>query len=328
MNVARMTMNVCKVCASAALQAPLSVAEMLNGSREKFSYSQCAQCSSLQLMDPPADLSAYYQNATYGSFSPIPRSWLKIAMRRLRNQYAVRGLGGPLGYLLNKLNPVPADFTIINRFAGSDSTILDVGCGMGAYIADLRDIGFKHANGIDPYLASEVRHPNGATVRRCTLTELTEKYDVIVSHHSFEHVDDPLRDLGHIRRSLNPGGVCILTVPVAEDLFRRYREHCYLIQAPQHFFLYSIKGMLALAQRAGFEVQEVIRDASNAVDWMSVSALWSEGKARNEVAGDLGAYLGAARMKEFQACQDQLRREGQGDNVTFILRPRGDADAN
>ena len=45
---------------------------MLLGTRRPFVYTECAQCLSVQLMNPPADLSPYYPD-NYYSFQPGSR---------------------------------------------------------------------------------------------------------------------------------------------------------------------------------------------------------------------------------------------------------------
>ena len=120
---------------------------MMRGTRAKFDFLECGSCGTVQLMASDLDMSAYYDNSVYGSFSPQNRSSLKTSIRRIRNEYAILGRKRLLGALLNHITPLPPDFTIIKEYATTTSKILDVGCGAGAYIRDLADIGFSNVVG-------------------------------------------------------------------------------------------------------------------------------------------------------------------------------------
>ena len=275
-------MEYCKICGNIKGNLIFIAREMLQGTRNEFNYLECISCGCVQIIEVPGDLSGYYSNSSYGSFSSSKRSNFKAELRKIRNKYAICNKGGAIGKLLNKISPLPYDYCAIKDYATLNAKILDVGCGIGAYIYDLSNIGFVNATGIDPFIDEDFVYPNGVVIRKKFVGQLTEQYDVILSHHSFEHVPNPLETLKSIKDRLNMDGVCILTIPVAEDLYKIYKENCYLIQAPQHFFLYSIKSMSILAQKSGFKIEKIVRDASNTLDWCKISELWKNDVACNE----------------------------------------------
>lgn len=314
-------MSICKICNNQENNSVIQVKEMLGGSRVKFDYLECASCGCLQLMNIPDAMSDYYDNSSYGSFSHVSRSYIKRKIRMIRNKYLILGKARILGFLINKFAPLPVDYSIIKYYAKIDSKILDVGCGKGAYLNDLAEVGFSNVSGIDPYIDNEVYYPNGVKVRKLFLEDLSEKFDVILSHHSFEHVPNPMQTLESIRECLNSRGVCLLTMPVAEELYRLYKENCYLIQAPQHYFLFSIKSFIMLAQKCGFIVERVIRDAASTRDWHLYSELWSKDIVSSEVIlADVNRYLEGDKLNELKCIESKLNNLGLGDNVTFVLR--------
>ena len=57
-------MTACGACGGISLDR-LRVREMMFGTREVFTYGECANCGSLTLLDPPEDLSRFYDHDTY-----------------------------------------------------------------------------------------------------------------------------------------------------------------------------------------------------------------------------------------------------------------------
>lgn len=313
-------MDSCKICGNGENNRTFTAREMMQGTRAEFQYMECSICACIQIMNVPTDMSDYYSNLSYGSFISPGKPSFKKRIRTIRNKYAIWGKGGVLGYFLNQMVPLTADYCVIKDYAKVDSKILDVGCGAGAYINDLCDIGFLNVSGIDPFLEKELVYDNGVVIRKMFLEQLTEQYDVILSHHSFEHVPLPLETLTTIKKLLRPGGVCLLTIPVAEDLYRQYGQDCYLIQAPQHFFLYSIKSMAVLIKNAGLRVEKIMRDATTTSNWYKYSELWRRDVSCNEAGGNLDKNFTRKELAEFARTERDLNRQGKGDNITFILR--------
>ena len=147
------------------------------------------------------------------SFQKGSKSAIKQAIRRVRNKYAIRGKGGPLGKFLFHRHPIPIDFRIIGQYAQTNSSILDVGCGSGNYVNDLYEIGFKHAEGIDPFFENDIQRGSFTRVRKLFVEDVEEQYDVVISHHSLEHVSDPLNTLLGMKSCLKDEGTLIVTWP-------------------------------------------------------------------------------------------------------------------
>jgi 2-polyprenyl-3-methyl-5-hydroxy-6-metoxy-1,4-benzoquinol methylase len=216
--------------------------------------------------------------------------------------------------------PLPKDYTITGQYAKVDSSILDVGCGVGAYIDDLAGAGFQNVRGIDPFLDQDIVTSNGVSIRKLFLEQVEGSFDIILSHHSFEHVPRPLQTLVQMRELLRPGGCCLITVPVVEDLYREFGPDSYIIQAPQHCSLQSIEGMKILANRAGLSVSRVVRDATTTANWYKYSKLWKLDIVPDEKNRSLDSYLEPDDLAEIRQLEDKLNTANKGDNVTFVLR--------
>src|SRR5439155_14635375 len=79
---------------------------------------------------------------------------------------------------------------------------------------------------------------------------LIDKFDVIFSAHTFEHLDNPLEDLFFIKSKLSKDGILILVLP------REFQKDSSLNPDKRNYHLYSwnFRTINNLLDRAGFEV--------------------------------------------------------------------------
>jgi SAM-dependent methyltransferase len=98
----------------------------------------------------------------------------------------------------------------------ADSRVLDLGCGRGGVVELLwRDV--KLAAGLDPDRPSLTEHraPGMPVIRGVgeSLPFTRESFDVVVCLWVLEHLKEPLRTLGEVKRVLRPGGHFIFVTP-------------------------------------------------------------------------------------------------------------------
>ena len=249
---------------------------MMFGSREAFTYRECRACGSLWLQDVPDDLGPHYPPAYYGGdierHQP-PGSAITRALVRTRVAPEVFTGRGSLSYraagvarhLVAEPEVLAAFRPLIRRYGiGSFSDrILDVGCGWTpARLCALRCLGFRHLRGIDPYVPAALVH-HGIPVYRQDVAHVDGTFDVIMFHHSLEHVRDPLADLAAAMRVLRPGGRILVRTPIAGSaLWERYRADWWELDAPRHLVLFSMAGLEAAAARLGLRVAATFFDSS------------------------------------------------------------------
>jgi 2-polyprenyl-3-methyl-5-hydroxy-6-metoxy-1,4-benzoquinol methylase len=125
----------------------------------------------------------------------------------------------------------------IAPYMDPQSRILDCGCGTGGFLAHLKEMGYAHAEGIDPSPAC-VR----AARQRGALCEEEDafsqnpaykgRFDMIVLSHVLEHIFDARGALENLKTMLAPGGHLYIEVPDAA----RYAEVDF---TPYFFFTYE-----------------------------------------------------------------------------------------
>lgn len=200
-----------------------------------------------------------------------------------------------------------------------ETRILDVGCGAGAYLYPLYELGMTKVRGTDPF-AGPISYPNGYTIEKKFIQEMTGQWDIILFNHSFEHVPDPLETLQAVKRLLAPNGVAIIRIPtVSSWAWQHYREHWFQIDAPRHLFLHSRISMKRLGEQAGLPLTDVIYDSDRAQ--FIISEKYKRGIAMYEPLPQKEPFLARKWRKwTYQQRAESLNKEQQGDQAAFYFR--------
>jgi SAM-dependent methyltransferase len=337
-------MTDCRICGNQTANTRHVARELHLGLGDEFNYFECGGCGCLQIESIPRDLSKYYPNYYY-SYQPAqptldfsrPRFGgykQRLVLKLLNNYYF--GKKNALGRWLARRSSLSRDFPLwvrqqrLDLRLSPDSKILDVGCGKGRVLLDLRALGFKQLAGIDPFLDADVCYDNGVKVYRRSVDQLDGQFDFIMLNHSFEHMPDQLPTLEKLRAVLKPNRYLMIRIPVVDsDQWRRYGLNWVGLDAPRHFYLHTRKSMERLARQAGFSVAEVGYDADGFSDWASEQYAAGVSLIDPRSYGvDPGASMfKPADIDRFAARAAELNARGEADCAVFYLRAddsRGD----
>jgi len=131
--------------------------------------------------------------------------------------------------------------------------ILDIGCGLGQLLNDLKNRGFKNLYGIDINEESIVTcKKNGLEVEKIDdirdyARQAKKKFDRIIMSHVLEHINKEsiIDTLIHIKKYLlNEGGVFLLMVPNAQSYtgaYWRYEDFTHTIMFTAGSCIYVLK---------------------------------------------------------------------------------------
>ncbi|TMI37728.1 class I SAM-dependent methyltransferase, partial [Candidatus Bathyarchaeota archaeon] len=261
---------VCRICGNTKGNTVYHVRDMMFGYRDEFAYFQCSSCECLQINAFPSDMTRYYLSQYYSFVLINQREQPKEIMSQVssyaqsyKNSYAAFGRG-VVGRILYALSPNPTarerlrtllresfpPGDLENLGITPNSSLLDVGCGSGSRLLGLYGAGFRTLGGIDLYIESDTHYENGVQVLKRTIHEISGSWDVIMFHHSFEHLSDQVETIRSVARLLSKNGLCIIRIPtVTSYAWENYKEHWVQLDAPRHFYLHSIKSMQLLATR-------------------------------------------------------------------------------
>jgi SAM-dependent methyltransferase len=289
---------------------------MLLGTREPFVYVDCANCLSVQLVNPPHDLSPYYPDHYY-SFEPGPRDseeprWTKKALAGLLVDSRLPG-ARTLAAIFKESYPL-GHWSRICGARRSDA-ILDVGCGHGTLVRRMRRWGFTNLVGIDPSAREELSLP-GLTIRRAELKDIDARFNLIMLHHVLEHVRDPVSMLRLAARRLRPGGRLLVRLPLAAShAAKRYGAHWFPLDPPRHPAIPSLRGFDCLAQRAGLIVR--LREFDATAPTFEMSECYQRDVPFTSVP-DIEARVAAS---PFRSLARRLNQTGHADSGVFVLVP-------
>lgn len=317
----------CKICGNAINNKYHEAQEMMFGLKDKFTYVECSKCDCLQLSEIPQDMSTYYPPYYYSFSSEIlvSNSRIKKILIRRRDKYAVFSKG-VIGKFLFRLFPDVNLCSLSKINLSRKTSILDVGCGSGKLLHTLKEIGFENLLGIDPYLDEDIEYENGLKVIKKTVHEISGEWDLIMFHHSFEHIADQLESLVSVSKLLSKDGVCLIRVPtVSSYAWNHYGVNWVQLDAPRHFFLHSIESMRILAEQAGLGIQKTIYDSDEFQFWGSEQylkgiPLSSNRSYKVKKVKSKKSIFSIADIQRFKRESKKLNQKKQGDQVAFYLK--------
>lgn len=291
------------------------------GMRNVFPYFLCDNCGCLQIESVPSNIAHYYPEEYY-SLAPPAAQTVRRTLRRFRDGSYTQGRS-LLGRTLAALAPSPELYAVQRLSIKPDAAICDVGCGSGALLRRMRDIGFRSLFGIDPFLKEESRE-QGFEIHRLSLDQLDGRFDLIMFHHSFEHMPEPRQALGRVRQLLKPTGRCLVRVPtVSSWAWEHYRENWVQLDAPRHFFLHSARSLSILAGLVGMELIDLWYDSTS---FQFMSELYAariplRDSRGNGSQGTIRAVVQIPKALVRRLRAQRLNRAGRGDSLAVVLRP-------
>jgi len=214
-------------------------------SKETFSVQSCLSCGFV-FTNPrpaPADLGKYYKSDTYISHSDTSKG------------------------IVNKLYKLVRGFTLMQKYRLvqpylEPNTLLDIGCGTGAFLNQCTQLGAK-AIGIEP--DPDARMYGIETYKidirpEEALNEMPDgSFSVITMWHVLEHVVDLHGRVEEIYRLLKADGRAFIAVPnhLSYDA-QFYGKDWAAYDVPRHLYHFDIQSVSLLFEGHGMVVDQVL----------------------------------------------------------------------
>ena len=158
----------------------------------------------------------------------------------------------------------PTVNAIVAEQVAQDSLLLDVGCGTGSLLRELRVKGYTHIHGLElsPYATRRLLL-EGISVHQGRIPKLPfpdSTFDAVVLSQVLEHVVRRNLLLSEIRRITKPGGLCLIFVP----------DNCQgPIDEPEHVVMFNEETLRTLLSKS-FKTEEIrsFRDENHKMPYL------------------------------------------------------------
>lgn len=235
----------CPVCKSGDIKALFS-AKDFTVSLEMFVIARCNSCTAMFTQDAPTqgDIYRYYASDNYVSHSNTQKGLVNRLYHIVRNRT-----------LISKRRLVEKE----TGLAGGE--ILDIGCGTGAFLNELKKSGWN-ITGLEP---DDTARRNAVLLFDIHPIESNEifnlpvkKYQAITMWHVLEHVHQLQEYICRLGELLSPDGVLFIAVPnyTAGDALH-YGEGWAAYDVPRHLYHFSPQSIKVLLKLHQLEVNKM-----------------------------------------------------------------------
>jgi 2-polyprenyl-3-methyl-5-hydroxy-6-metoxy-1,4-benzoquinol methylase len=264
----------CPACSSRQRIFAYKLKDNLFGAEGQWSYWSCGECASLYpdpRLTPDSIGRAYATYYTHSSLAvePLtPVSFTSQIRERVRRGYLAARLDYPVSPAIPLTTRVAPWMPRVGRHAERrlrhlphrrEGRLLDVGCGDGTFISEMKAFGWQ-VKGADPDpVAVKTARVRGLDVQQAGIEDLERvfspnSYDALTLSHVIEHIHDPLAGLKTCARLLAKGGTIWLATPNARALgYRVFGQDWRGLEPPRHLVVFSPRALIDIVARAGFD---------------------------------------------------------------------------
>ncbi len=279
-------MRTCFLCGEEGVTLYLDQRDRMFAAPGTWSLLRCLGCGFVWLNPRPIPSDIRLLYSQYHTHSAVPDALNGTKRLSSKAKKAILGVGFgydqpwmsrawlAIGFLLSHVDPLRDLVGATIRWLPQSfrGRLLDVGCGAGDFLAQMRDLGWE-VRGVepDPAAVRVARSHFGLDVTCQTLEEArfpAERFDVITLGHVIEHLPDPIGTLRECRRVLTPTGRLVIVTPNVDSLGHYFFGAFWRgLEVPRHLQLYSPSTLQRSAERAGLRVS-VLRTTANSARWM------------------------------------------------------------
>ncbi|MCH5596836.1 class I SAM-dependent methyltransferase [Niabella ginsengisoli] len=315
----------CRICSNDINNKQLVLKEMMYGLKDLFDYFQCSNCGCIQISEIPANIDKYYPNDYYSYTAaevPVKRS----AIRSLHFNYHAFNKNKMIGGLLAlKFKPsLFYDWLKVLNLHNRNERVLDIGCGNGQLLKRMYRLGFNDLTGIDPFLNQDTIYNEHLRLLKKDVFEMEGRYDVIMMHHSLEHMDHQHEVIAKAASLLNNNGRLLIRIPiVSTPLLEKYGVNVATLDPPRHFFVHSLQSIKILTKENNLSLYKTVFDAQ--VFSILASEQYTKGisnvnDSRSYIQNPEGSSFTEEDLARFQQEINDYNQRGESDSVALYFK--------
>jgi len=234
--------DICNLCGSIIKDEIFKVKDFLV-SGEEFSLIRCSKCSLISTSPRPDknSIGKYYKSEDYISHFDKPKSLTD------KIYFAVRK------YMISK------KINFIKKLKQEPISILDFGCGAGAFISECNKQGWAIAGYEPDDTARQICDKNNKIATFSNFEHLKnskpEPFDVITMWHVLEHVQDIKETLSGLTNLLKHDGLLVIAVPEHNSFDAEfYKKYWAAYDVPRHLYHFNETTIKYSARMLNFDV--------------------------------------------------------------------------
>jgi ubiquinone/menaquinone biosynthesis C-methylase UbiE len=192
-----------------------------------------------------------------GKFYPEDYAPHRSKTTGLKNRFSLRNFRKQF---FNGVKITPS----VRRKLNKQSKFLDIGCGSGGFLNQIKNqIGCRiYGIDISETAAKAAKETYNIDIFNGPVTQApfpANSFDVITAWWLLEHVGNPSEILRKMYSLLRDDGCCIIGVPNIDSFNARvFKDKWYHLDSPRHLCLYSPDTITKLLDKSGFVVTKMI----------------------------------------------------------------------
>jgi len=234
--------NNCPVCNAEKISVAFP-AKDFTVSHEEFSVWQCSNCSVRFTQDMPdaESIFRYYQSEDYISHSDTNKGLINRI------------------YQLVKKRTLAGKRKLIAQMTGLEKgNHLDLGCGTGAFVNEMKQSGWD-VKGLEPDSGAREKAEKLYGLKTSGAEELfnlpVESFDAITLWHVLEHVHDLHGYIEQLKKILKANGKLFIAVPNYTSYDgAEYKQYWAAYDVPRHLYHFSPEAMKMLIEKHGLRI--------------------------------------------------------------------------
>ncbi|MFV1449184.1 class I SAM-dependent methyltransferase [Maribacter sp. HS] len=206
-------------------------------SKEKFRLEHLTETDMLVTQPIPENLYNYYESNNYISHTDESKTLLEKVYQTVKKIALKRKL------------------VLINKYANTSKTILDIGCGTGEFLITARK---NNWNTLGVEINDEAR--NKSSKKNITTYKFIEevkssRFNIITLWHVLEHLKDLNGTITKISSLLDTDGTLIIAVPNYKSYDANYyKEYWAAYDTPRHLWHFSKKSISTIFKNHNLKV--------------------------------------------------------------------------
>jgi 2-polyprenyl-3-methyl-5-hydroxy-6-metoxy-1,4-benzoquinol methylase len=236
------SISTCPICSGTEFIAHLTCIDY-TASLERFSLKRCAKCQFTFTSPRPdeSSLSEYYLSDKYISHTGSNKTLIDKIYLQARK------------ITLGWKRKLVRKYSIENK-------ILDVGCGTGEFLHEMKSYGWE-VSGVEP--STNARESAEKKIGIKILKSLNDvsgnNFSAITLWHVLEHLPDPNRALQTLHKLITKNGTIFIAVPNLQSYDATYYQSFWAAyDVPRHLWHFDKKNMKILLQKNGFKLMKIL----------------------------------------------------------------------